>query len=74
MRFTVVFEGDLRKLSGNPFKVISQFGKPVTIADSDLTDEIADLRQELEKYMELANRNEELLDSVPSHNQTREDK
>jgi hypothetical protein len=33
--FTVVFEGDLRNIDSNPFKLDSIWGKPVSIALGD---------------------------------------
>lgn len=44
-RFTVVFEGELAEISGNPFHVLSRFGKPVAIAVGDALDTLD--RQEM---------------------------
>jgi hypothetical protein len=43
--FTVVFAGDLRKLK-NPFKIVSDFGEPVSIALGDALDELDEYRDE----------------------------
>lgn len=53
-RFTVVFEGDLAAIKGNPFKIESAFGKATVIANEDLAEEIEKLRHDLERYMEIA--------------------
>jgi hypothetical protein len=44
--FTVVFEGDLRKLGTNPFKIVSEFGEPVSIAHGHALDELDEYRDE----------------------------
>lgn len=38
-RFTLVFEGDIRKLRRNPFKTNSAFGRPVIASMGDVTAE-----------------------------------
>lgn len=44
--FTVVFEGDLRKLDKNPFKIASEFGEPVAVAIGDALAELDEHRDE----------------------------
>jgi len=44
--FTVVFAGDLRKLSKNPFKITSEFGEPVSVAHGHALDELDEYRDE----------------------------
>lgn len=44
-RFTVVFEGDLRKLKLNPFKIASEFGEPVAVAVGDALEELDEHRE-----------------------------
>ena len=44
--FTVVFAGDLRKLSKNPFKIASEFGEPVSVALGNALDELDEYRDE----------------------------
>lgn len=46
--FTVVFEGDIGNIPGNPFKVESVWGKPVTVARGDILSQIDDLCQSIE--------------------------
>jgi hypothetical protein len=43
--FTVVFAGDLRKLK-SPFKTVSDFGEPVSIAFGHALDELDEYRDE----------------------------
>lgn len=45
-RFTVVFEGDLRKLAKNPFKISSEFGQPIAVAIGDALEELDQHRDE----------------------------
>jgi hypothetical protein len=45
-RFTVVFDGDLRKLAKNPFKISSDFGEPVAVAIGDALEELDQHRDE----------------------------
>ncbi len=45
-RFTVVFEGNLRKLAKNPFKILSEFGEPVAVAIGDALEELDQHRDE----------------------------
>ena len=45
-RFTVVFEGDLRKIGKNPFKIKSDFGEPVAVAMGDALEELDQHRDE----------------------------
>ena len=35
-RFTVVFEGDVRRIKGNPHNIVSEFGRPRTVSTGDL--------------------------------------
>jgi len=44
--FTVVFAGDIRKLSKNPFKIASEFGEPVSVAHGHALDELDEYRDE----------------------------
>jgi hypothetical protein len=48
--FTVVFEGDMRTIAGNPFNVESIWGKPVVIAWGDVTEERDRLEERLDLY------------------------
>ena len=43
-RFTLVFEGDLRKIKLNPFKTETPFGIPVAAAVGDALEENDELR------------------------------
>lgn len=44
-RFTLVFEGDVRKIIGNPFHIETQYGKPIAVACGDALRE-ADIARE----------------------------
>jgi hypothetical protein len=44
--FTVVFAGDLRKLSKNPFKIVSDFGEAVSVAFGNALEELDEHRDE----------------------------
>jgi len=42
-RFTIVFEGDIRKFDGNPLKTETPFGVPLTVAIGDLIEQLNEL-------------------------------
>lgn len=42
-RFTIVFEGDIRKFIGNPLKTDTPFGVPLTVAVGDLIEKLNEL-------------------------------
>lgn len=52
--FTVVFEGDIGKIPGNPFKVESIWGRPVVLSRGNLADECDNLEVEIETLLEKA--------------------
>jgi hypothetical protein len=48
MAFTIVFEGNLRHIEGNPLKLETAFGKPIVSSIGDLSEECDKLREALE--------------------------
>jgi hypothetical protein len=50
--FTVVFEGDLSTIQGNPFHIESVWGKPVTIGRGDMLAQIESLCESIEANQE----------------------
>jgi len=43
-RFTIVFEGDIRKFVGNPLKTETPFGIPYTVAVGDIIEQLNELQ------------------------------
>lgn len=48
--FTLVFEGDLRAFTKNPFLTDTPFGRPYLVALGDVTKERDELEERLKKY------------------------
>ena len=46
--FTIVFEGDIGAINGNPFHIETPYGKPVAIGRGDAFAELDELRAALE--------------------------
>jgi hypothetical protein len=44
-RFTIVFEGDIRKFAGNPLKTETPFGIPYTVAVGDIIEQFNELQE-----------------------------
>lgn len=47
--FTILFEGDIKDIKGNPFKVETPFGRPKQIATEDVMAYAERLEEALEK-------------------------
>lgn len=51
--FTVVFEGDIRKLKGNPLRYETEFGKPIAAGIGNAFDKIENIIEIEEAAMKL---------------------
>lgn len=48
MAFTIVFDGDMRHIKGNPLKMGTAFGRPIVSSLGNLSEECDRLREALE--------------------------
>ena len=54
MPFTLVFEGDVRDINVNPFKVQTPYGFPIAVSASDALTESDDLQRRLDRACDIA--------------------
>lgn len=56
MSFTILFDGDLRRLVNNPFKTATPFGMPRAVSAGDVFDDCDRLESECDRLKEALER------------------